>query len=47
MEPPNGERNTNGYVEAFYDREQQQRLGVDQYGKKQQSSWKILMRMEN
>ncbi len=34
MEPPRGERNTNGYVEAFYDTEQQQRLGVDEHGKK-------------
>ena len=42
MEPPNGERNTNGYVEAFYDREQQQRLGVDQYGKKQQKKQQTL-----
>ena len=38
MEKPHGQRTVNGYTEAYYTGDQQRRLGVDQYGKKRQTT---------
>ena len=38
MEKPRGQRTVNGYTEAYYTGDQQRRLGVDQYGKKRQTT---------